>query len=217
MFTRWSMRHRLAMVLAVALSMSLAYMAAVVTAVVVTAVVVAAPASAHTTLTRITPARGARLTTAPTHVVLEFDAALNTTFATVVVTSASGRAVAPGKAQVLGGKVSQKLLPSLSSGSYRVSYRVISGDGHPISGESTFTLTLTPREAAPTAAATSSTSAPVPQVPVTTTPQEQATRAAPLGVAVSEGWWPRWWLPIAIAAGLIGVSAGALLWERRRR
>jgi len=208
MFTRSSVRRRLATVLVAALTLSLAGLTAFLTS-----VIIAAPASAHAVLIRITPARGAQLTTPPTHVVLEFDAPVSATFTTVVVTNATGVTVVRGKAAVLGGTVTQTLIPNLASGDYRVAYRVTSSDGHPISGESTFTLTRPPATTRPTAADTSTTMSPV---PVATTPPAQDAQSRSLGVAVSEGWLPLSWLPIATAAALIGAGVGFVLWLRRR-
>ena len=110
-------------------------------AVLVTSVISAAPASAHAALVKITPDADAQLTTAPTEVVLEFDEPVSATFATVVVTTAAGVTVARGKPTVLGAKVTQALSPTMASGGYRIAFRVVSNDGHPVSGQSRFTLT----------------------------------------------------------------------------
>src|SRR5665647_3473122 len=107
----------------------------------VTSVVTAASASAHAELVRITPDRDAQLTTAPKDVVLEFSEPVNASFATVVVTSAAGVSVTSGKPTVVGAKVTQALVPRMAAGAYRVAFRVVSNDGHPVTGESRFTLT----------------------------------------------------------------------------
>ena len=73
--------------------------------------------------------------------VLEFDEPVSSTFATVVV-DATGVRVALGKPTVMGSNVTQPPRAEMASGRYRVAYRVVSKDGHPVSGESGFTLAL---------------------------------------------------------------------------
>ena len=117
-------------VLAAGAALSFAFAAALVTS-----VISAAPASAHAVLVKITPTANAQLTTAPTQVVVEFNQPVSTNFARVVVTTAAGVDVAQGKATVLGAKVTQALIPDLTSGHYRVAFGVTSNDGHPVTGE----------------------------------------------------------------------------------
>ncbi|MDQ1538067.1 MAG: copper resistance protein, partial [Actinomycetota bacterium] len=134
---RSASRGRLATVLALGIAISFALGAALFTS-----VISAAPASAHAVLVQTIPAANAALTAAPTQVVLKFDEPVGNTFATVLVTSASGVNVARGKPAVLGGTVIQALGPGMLAGTYRIAYQVTSDDGHPVSGESRFTLTL---------------------------------------------------------------------------
>jgi methionine-rich copper-binding protein CopC len=179
----------------------------------VTSVITAAPASAHAALVKITPAAGARLTKAPAQVVAEFNEPVSSNFATVVVTTAAGAGVARGKATVLGGKVTQALSPDLASGDYAVAFRVTSDDGHPVTGESKFTLTLAPGSspATSTGAPSVSRSAATPSVPVI------AARSAADPAAEQGGWLTRNLVPASGAVGLLVIGAGVLLWERRRR
>src|SRR5665647_3912023 len=104
MFSPLSSRRSLATVLATGMAVSFALGASLVTS-----VISAAPASAHAALVKITPDADARLTNAPTQVVLEFDEPVSATFATIVVTTAAGLSVARGKPTVLGAKVTQAL------------------------------------------------------------------------------------------------------------
>jgi methionine-rich copper-binding protein CopC len=190
------------MVFATCLSLFLAFGGALVTS-----LFSAAPASAHAVLVKITPAANSRLTSAPTEVVLTFDDPISTKFATVVVTGTAGVSVAQGKPTVLGAKVTQALSPSLASGSYRVAFRVTSADGHPVSGQSNFTLTLAPGSAPTTASGTASATPPV------------AVAAAPSGQekATSQGsWLSRYIVPVSGAIGLLVIGLGVLVWERQR-
>jgi len=204
----------MAAVLAAGIALSFALGAALVTS-----VISAAPASAHAVLVRITPAARAQLTTAPTQVVVGFNEPVSSTFVTVAVTSAAGTNVAQGEATVEGATVTQLLSPGLASGDYRIAFRVTSNDGHPISGESQFTLAPTPTARPQTSAATAS-STPTPTSTSTSTststvsqsPLPQAT-----GADAQRSWLTRFLAPIAGAVGLLVLGAGVLLWDRRRR
>lgn len=198
----------MATVLATGVALSFAFGAALVTS-----VVSAAPASAHAALVKITPDANAQLATAPTEVVLEFDEPVSATFATVLVTTAAGVTVARGTPAVLGAKVTQALSPDLVSGGYRIAFRVLSDDGHPVSGESSFTLTLTPGTSFGTSGGTSSAS-PVPPTP------SAAAAAGPSAKSPKRGqgsWLSSLLVPIAGALGLLVIGTGVLLWHRQRR
>ncbi|MHB1474805.1 MAG: copper resistance CopC family protein [Dermatophilaceae bacterium] len=125
----------------------------------VTSVVNAASASAHAELVKVTPDVDAQLTTAPKEVVLEFSEPVNASFATSVVTTSAGVSVTNGKPTVIGAKVTQALVPHLAAGTYLVAFRVVSNDGHPVTGESGFTLTLAPRTSPSVSARSTSPSA----------------------------------------------------------
>ena len=179
----------------------------------VTSVVSAAPASAHAVLVKITPAAGARLTTAPTQVVVELNEPVNTRFARVVVTTAAGISVSQGTATVLGAEVTQALSPGLASGEYRIAFGVTSSDGHPVTGESKFTLTLT----SGTAPAPSTGDPPASASPATPTAAVTATPSAEDPHADEGSWLAQNLFPISGAAAVLIMGSGVLLWERRRR
>jgi methionine-rich copper-binding protein CopC len=96
----------------------------------------APPASAHAALVRVVPADGAALDSAPSRVTLEFDEPMGSP-ATMVVTGPDGRAVQQGAAKVLGTTVSVPVRVT-ATGTYRVAFRVVSADGHPVSGQTSF-------------------------------------------------------------------------------
>jgi copper resistance protein C len=210
MFPLVRSRRSLAMMLTSGLMLSLA-----LSAVMVLSVVGAAPASAHAVLVKITPLAGAELTTEPTEVVLEFDEPVNSTFATVVVSTARGVSVTRGKPAVLGGTVRQPLSPSMTSGVYRVAYRVVSNDGHPVSGESAFTLTLAPTagSATPRSSSPVSSSFPPPTSAVATTAGPSAASPRPGQRGLSN----RLLRPISGALALLASGGGVFLWRRRSR
>ncbi|MPZ61907.1 MAG: hypothetical protein GEU93_11540 [Propionibacteriales bacterium] len=117
--------------------------AAVITAALIAAVAglgFGAPsATAHTSLIASTPEDGATVDEAPSEVVLEFDEAVPPEFTQVVVLDAGDEHHAEGEPEVVGTRVIQAV-GSLRPGEYRVSYRIGSSDGHPISGVVTFAV-----------------------------------------------------------------------------
>lgn len=211
MFSPSLPRSPRATVLVAVVAMSLA-----LGAVLVTSVISAAPASAHAVLVKITPDTDAQLTTAPKEVVLEFNEPVSTTFVTVVVTTDAGVTVARGKPTVLGARVTQPLTPSLASGGYRVAFRVVSDDGHPITGESKFTLRLTPGTSPAASAGIPSVS--VSASPSSATPSVRAVAgsSAEDSKTAQAGWLSRFLVPIAGAVGLLVIGAGVVLWDRQR-
>ena len=175
----------------------------------------AGPPSASTGLVKLPPLAGAELNTGPTEVALEFDEPVNSTFATVVVSTAGGVSVTRGKPAVLGARVRQRLSPSMTSGVYRVAYRVVSNDGHPVSGESSFTLTLAPTAGSATprssSAVSSSSSQPTSAVAAT---EGRPPTSPPPG---QRGLPNRLLLPISGALALLASGGGVFLWRRRSR
>ncbi|MCM3554118.1 copper resistance protein CopC [Janibacter melonis] len=98
----------------------------------------ALPASAHAALVRSSPTSGSMLTAVPPEVALTFNEAIDPQFTSVTVKSGSTTA-STGKPTVEGPTVYQSLDPRMDEGTYTVSYRVTSADGHPVSGSYTFT------------------------------------------------------------------------------
>lgn len=100
----------------------------------------ALPASAHAALVRSSPTSGSTLTAVPPEVALTFNESIDPQFTSVTVKSGSTTA-STGKPTVEGPTVYQSLDPRMDEGTYTVSYRVTSADGHPVSGSYTFTYT----------------------------------------------------------------------------
>jgi methionine-rich copper-binding protein CopC len=102
----------------------------------------ALPASAHNVLVGSTPAKGASLATGPTEIRFDFNAPVRNGPNTIIVTSADGSHWERSQnATVDGNSVFTKVAPLGPAGVYTASYRIISADGHPVSGDITFTLT----------------------------------------------------------------------------
>lgn len=140
----------------------------------------ATPAAAHNRFVGSSPAAGSTTDRVPETVVLTFDQPVLGLGTGVVVTGPDGE-VQDGPPRPVDNTVSQDLRPGAQAGQYRVTWRVTSTDGHPISGEFTFTAVAAGRgSAAP--------------------PAPAADRAAPGGGG--NAWW--WLLAGAVAlAGLV--------------
>ena len=104
-------------------------------------------ASAHNILISSSPAEGAQLAVAPGEITLSFDQPVQTYEPVVTVT---GPALTPGGAAtrweagditILDGNVTAKVNPLGPAGQYIIGYRIISNDGHPVTGDVRFTLT----------------------------------------------------------------------------
>lgn len=99
-------------------------------------------ASAHDSLAQSDPAAGSTVETLPAELTLTFSAQLldGSGATEVVVTDADGDSVTDGTPSVDGAIVTQPLNPEAEAGAYRVVWRVVSSDGHPISNEFSFTV-----------------------------------------------------------------------------
>ncbi|MSO18097.1 MAG: hypothetical protein CK520_03355 [Actinobacteria bacterium] len=107
-------------------------------AVVLGAVVLwASPASAHASLVEATPAPGSVLTDSPAAIELQFTESVETNSGAIRVYNTDANRVDNAGASVTGNTV-RMALPSLPDGSYITTWRVISGDSHPIRGAFTF-------------------------------------------------------------------------------
>jgi copper transport protein len=101
----------------------------------------ASPASAHATLLRTDPAGGSILDKAPTEVTLTFSEAVGVSLGKLTVVDPDGRHVHDGKLfQRKKPEATIRLKDGLRQGTFLVSFRVISTDGHPISGGFTFSV-----------------------------------------------------------------------------
>ena len=149
----------------------------------------AAPASAHNSLRSTDPVDGASFDRVPERVVLTFDEPAVALGTQVVVTGPDGD-VAAGVPALVDATVTQTLQPGAPAGRYTVSWRVTSGDGHPISGTFTFSAAAAAPGDRPSATPGTAPAAPIrePLIP-------------------SWGW---------IAAGIL-IIAGAVRMARRNR
>ena len=172
---------------------------------VLSSLAMAGSADAHAVLKSISPKDGARLSSPPSEVVLTFNEPISSSFATVTVAGTDGQSASSGKARVSGTTVTQDLSGDLADGRFTITFRVVSEDGHPISGRSTFTLASAATTTSP--AATSTTVAPATSSAATSAPSATAAaesddgdgRPLRLGLAIGVA-------GLAIAAGLALVA-----------
>ena len=158
----------------------------------------ATPALAHTRLLSSDPADGASLDSAPQHVSLTFNETMTPGFSTITVVGPDGAHYETGQVGAEGGTVNIALLPLSPAGRYEIGYRVVSADGHPVTGSVAFTLT------SPGPGATTPTPEPS-AAPVATAVPPPA--AAP---AESDGGMPVWpWILGAVV--LVGGGVVAAL------
>jgi copper resistance protein C len=164
----------------------------------------AGQALAHTRLQSSDPADGASLATAPQRVSLTFNESMQPGFTTLTVVGPDQAQYQTGDVAANGGTVSIGVRPLGPAGRYEIGYRVVSDDGHPVTGSVAFTLT-TPGPgsvaAAGSPAATSAAVAPAPATPAAEAPATQDGGGAPV--------WP--WIVGAVVLVGGGVVAAMRL------
>jgi methionine-rich copper-binding protein CopC len=150
-----------------------------------------APASAHARLEGTDPADGSTLDAAPATVTLTFNEEIPAEFSTLTVIGPDGAAYQTGPVTADQRKISTAVLPLGPAGRYRIGYRIVSDDGHPVSGSVAFTLST---------AGTGKGTAPAPGDPAAPT-ADAAGAPADSGPPV----WP--W----IAGAVVLVGAGVVV------
>jgi copper resistance protein C len=94
-------------------------------------------ARAHAFLDHAEPRVGNKVSAPPREVTLWFTQKLEAAFSAVTVTNAAGQRVDAGKARVSDNRISVSLRPG-GSGTYHVTWRVLSVDTHTTDGSFTF-------------------------------------------------------------------------------
>lgn len=157
----------------------------------------AGPASAHTRLVQSDPADGTSVATPPARVSLTFNETMQPGFSTVTLVGPDGAQYQSGDVTVDGSTVAVAAKPLGPAGRYEIGYRVISDDGHPVTGSVAFTLTAPgPAAAAATSAAPATTAPPAPVPAANAAPPPSESGGTPV--------WP--W----IAGAVVLVGAGVI-------
>lgn len=100
----------------------------------------ALPAQAHDRLTSSDPTSGASLESAPKEVELTFSADVQDVGGSVELVDGDGKAVSTASPVTEGSTVTTAVEDDLAAGDYTVRWRVVSSDGHAISGVIDFTV-----------------------------------------------------------------------------
>jgi methionine-rich copper-binding protein CopC len=165
-------------------------------------VVGATTAQAHNVLRSTDPADGSTVAVAPAQVTLTFDEPALALGTEIEVRGPDGTVVSEGDPVLVDATVSQKLGGDLPAGTYTVAWRVTSADGHPITGELTFTAT--------TAAGGGVSASPTPTISdeATTAPTAPAVPAQDSSGGSSAA--------VIVLVLIAAVAISWLLWRRRR-
>ena len=186
-------------------------------AVAVGALVVAPiPAAAHTEVESTSPADGAVLSEPPATVSFTFNEDLLPGTDTISINDDAGNVVATAAVEPDGATISMPWPAEATSGTFQVAFRVVSGDGHPVSGAITLTLSGQPGSAS-SGTASSSSASPVTEAestteavtPATSSPAPTPPTTEPRGIAA--------WLVVVLALivlALIAFVAVALIHRR---
>jgi methionine-rich copper-binding protein CopC len=166
----------------------------------------ATPALAHTERVGVSPAPGSSTTGTVPAVEIDFSDEVLPGLARVVVRDARGRDHVAGRIAVLGGRVSARL-EDIGPGRYRVDYRVVADDGHPVTGSYRFRVT---------AGATGTTGTTGGATAGTATSPAPAVEPAATGRATGRATGARHWGFPALLVGVLVLSASAR-WRLARR
>ncbi len=107
-----------------------------------------APSHSHSALVTTIPKADAILTMVPRSITLTFNEDIlelkGKQISSVSLATVAGRKIALTKPQISANRLIARITsPTLKSGKYQISYRVVSADGHVITGGYTFTVALT--------------------------------------------------------------------------
>ena len=174
---------------------------AAATAASIVAVAAGGPAFAHNALVEATPKRNAVLKEAPAGIKLTFLQTVDDRSLSIDVVGSAKQRVATGQPKADGKLAGVAFTAPLPAGEYKVTYRVVSHDGHPVQGSYVFTV-RGPAATAKPAATAGPTTAPSRDV-------------APVALVEDEG--APWWPIAGVVAGVALVTAGGVIVMRRRQ
>lgn len=182
----------------------------------------AGPAAAHSELVGSTPATGAQLNNPPTQVTFTFNRDVSTRFASTALSvddAASGQLATRVEGRDLVADVPADLPDRSSSSTWQVAYRVVSADGHPISGTVSFTVAGPTGEPGPAPTATARQGATPPVTPTTSTATTvpPASAAGPGNAQPASKTSVATLLWLSLGAFVLVVGVGAAVWRSQDR
>lgn len=204
---------------------------------IVAALSLAAPAWSHAALKSVTPADGTTLQEPPTEAVIEFTADIENTVKEATLLPPTGDPIKDAW-EASGRRITIALPATPTTGKWGVEWRVLGGDGHPLTGSTTFVVQAAAGEVAPDAPkegaahpapsgdTTPSADAHASHVMASTYPHTELERLALAGrilffaglllfvggvlfaVVVAPGWQPRLWTSTLLMA----VAGAWIVW-----
>lgn len=178
-----------------------------------------APASAHSGMTGSDPADGATVDVAPDTVTLTFNEPPQALGTEVAVVGPDGTTVSEGATTVADTTVTQPLAATRPAGAYVIQWRVTSADGHPLSGELTFTAASDIGTAESAGGSTHPEPEPIEETTAPSTEETVDSAAAPGESQEEQVTWQ--WGPTSIGvlfaiAAAVGALVVVVLRLRRR-
>lgn len=156
----------------------------------------ASPAFAHAEFESSDPADGASLATGPSTISVTFSDTMQQGFNELTVIGPDGTThYENGEVLADGDTVSVGVNPLGPAGRYQIGYRVLSDDGHPVSGSVAFTLTAPGPAAAQLASSAAAAPAPADAAPAPVAQQDTGSGGSPV--------WP--WIVGAVVLVAAGV------------
>jgi methionine-rich copper-binding protein CopC len=189
-------------------------------------VAAATPARAHAELESTDPKDGASLTNAPDEVSMEFGEDLLAEAVRVVASSADGTEVPLPDPVVDANEATVAWPAEAPAGSYTVSFRVVSQDGHPITGSFTFSYERSAGEPSEPSSSASTTAEPSgspsasgsadPPASSAASPAAEATPSTSPVAAADQASGASPGVVVGIAVVALAVLVGLVLWMSRR-
>ncbi|MGL5853020.1 MAG: copper resistance CopC family protein [Phycicoccus sp.] len=167
----------------------------------------------HAKLTAASPADGSTVATAR-EVRLTFNEEPNEQFVQMTVDGPGG-SVAEGEPVVKDRTLTQALVADLPPGEHTATYRIVSVDGHPVSGTVRFTTTATAGSSASPTSSPSATSPTDTPSSVTSTPMPTPSAAPATAPASDDAARPWAWVVAAGLLVLVALAVGAAVTRRR--
>ena len=176
----------------------------------------AGPAAAHDVLISSDPADGSTLQTAPATVTLTFDQPVQNFEPVVTMTGPDGQSYQSGSPTVDSTVVTSAVGEITQAGEYVIAFRVVSADGHPVTGEVKFQFAGAALAVESTGAGSAATGTSATAPASATAPPSAAVSTAAVGPAGSSSGLSGWvWAALALAAVLI-IAAIVVVLRRPR-